>query len=124
MTRTVIAFYGIVTALAARPAFAATDGPPPIRIGVVAFDKLPAPDAKDKRKVLNALRNDRAVALYLRALAAKAKGAPAVPRFQLYRGNYYQVLQWMQSGAIDGAVLSPFMAMLVSRRDINSGDVT
>jgi predicted acylesterase/phospholipase RssA len=89
----------------------------PIRIGVVAFDKYDKEKGVEtletQRKALNALGDDQPVARYLRALAKESALVPT-PRFQIYRGNYYQVMAWIENGDIDGAVLSPFMAMRAS----------
>jgi len=77
----------------------------PIRIGYVTFDLTPAQSETD-------LWN------YLRSVAAKGSGSSieAEPRFQLYRGNYYQVVSWLHHGDLDGAVLSPFTAFVLSRQ--------
>ncbi len=39
-------------------------------------------------------------------------------QFDLYLGNYYQILAWVESGALDGAVVSPFVAFLLREKGL------
>ncbi|MEA2339714.1 MAG: hypothetical protein QOE82_3721, partial [Thermoanaerobaculia bacterium] len=77
----------------------------PVTIGLVIFNK----DPEAKKRDVAQKTNEEIVTEYLDAVGAKAEKEPGPEvHFDIVRGNYYQVLHWMRTGAIDGAVLSPF----------------
>jgi predicted acylesterase/phospholipase RssA len=77
----------------------------PLTIGLVIFNK--SPESK-KADPLNKT-NEEIVTEYLDRVSDQSKKeAGRHVRFDVVRGNYYQVLHWMRTGAIDGAVLSAF----------------
>src|SRR5215212_8061647 len=79
-----------------------------LRIGVVPYDD-PAQSTqwKDTEGSLNAYFDE----------VERAQIPDAPVRFELtvVHGNYYQVLEWMRDGKIDGAVVSSFSAFLLQR---------
>ncbi|HEV2720136.1 MAG TPA: patatin-like phospholipase family protein, partial [Thermoanaerobaculia bacterium] len=80
----------------------------PIVIGLVTFNAVaakadPKSDATAASHLFVAKLLD-AVSAYGRSKSDRAYDVD----FELVRGNYYQVLHWLRSGQIDGAVLSPF----------------
>src|SRR5258706_15252841 len=89
-------------AVAPSPARAAKPDQPRVGmvIGFVAFNSMDAAHQTNPKKEL--------VSEFLhRASASAARNGLSI-RFDLVQGNYYQVLHWLRTGAIDGAVLSPF----------------
>jgi hypothetical protein len=82
----------------------------PVTIGLVIFNKNPEskkPDPSNKT-------NEEIVTEYLDRASDRSKKEPGRHvRFEVVRGNYYQVLHWMRTGAIDGAVVSPFLYELL-----------
>ncbi|MCU1347069.1 MAG: hypothetical protein JWO56_99 [Acidobacteria bacterium] len=86
----------------------------PLVVGVVAFNNVTGKRLTDEEK-----RVDRglAVARFLEETAASQHSLNTAfhIHFDVVRGNYYQILHWLRSGAIDAAVLSPFSYELVRR---------
>jgi predicted acylesterase/phospholipase RssA len=97
----IVSFLTATLALAASPRRKSI----PVTIGLVVFNK----DPQSKKQVAAPKTNEEIVTEYLDKVSATAeKGSGPGIHFDIVRGNYYQVLHWMRSGVIDGAVLSPF----------------
>lgn len=81
---------------------AAAPGNPVFRVAYTTFDRPDRAWGSPRFRALERL---------LRALSAEPDHEPSL-EFDVVTGNYYQTLEWLRTGRVDGAVLSPFMYWL------------
>lgn len=82
-----------------------------LKIGIVPFN--------DPRNPLNTTaQEETSLRTYLKEVARLHGADPDDPvdlDIRLVKGSYYQILQWMREGQLDGAVVSSFTAYLLMR---------
>lgn len=87
----------------------------PLRIGIIPFDDptLPSGGADPSNPQRSKDQYLQDYFTRLQSLTEK-RGSPFELEIVLVRGNYYQILQWMRDGLLDGAVVSPLSAYLLT----------